>query len=231
MRSSPALLLAALITAAPAAADDGAWPTTLTVTTEGHVERAPDVADLSGGVVTTAPSAAAALAANATRMIAVVAAVRRAGIADRDIQTSGLSLQPQYRYTNGESPVLTGYQVSNTVALKVRALPDAGRLVDALVAAGANQINGPTFRVDAADAALDAARTAAVATARARAELYARAAGMHVARIRSISESGGEAPAPRPMMLAMRAKSADATPIAPGEVSLGVNVTIVFELN
>ena len=224
----PALLL---LTATPAFADDLPKATTLTVTAEGRVDRAPDVAELSGGVVTQAPTAAAALAANATRMTSVVAAVRRAGIADRDIQTSGLSLQPQYRYGDNQPPVLTGYQVSNTVALKVRALADAGRLVDALVAAGANQINGPAFRVDDSEGTLDAARRAAVATARTRAELYATAAGLHVRGIRSIVESGGEVQAPRPMMMTMRAKSADSTTVAPGEVTLAASVTIVFELD
>lgn len=222
------LLAALLLTAAPALAED-ATPTTLTVTAEGRVDRAPDIAELSGGVVTQAPTAAAALAANAGRMTSVVAAVRRAGIAERDIQTSGLNLAPQYRYTDGQAPVLTGYQVTNTVALHVRALADAGRLVDALVAAGANQINGPAFRVADADAALDAARTAAVATARARAQLYAAAAGLHVARIRSIAE-GGEAPVARPLMMMARAKVAE-TPIEPGEMSLSASVTVVFELN
>ena len=155
----PLLLAAALLSAAPAfAADEAAKPTTLTITAEGHFDRAPDIAELSGGVVSQAATAAAALSANATRMTSVIAAVRRAGIAPRDIATSVLSLQPQYRYTNGEAPVLTGYQVTNTVGLKVRNLPDAGRLVDALVAAGANQISGPSFRVDDAEGTLNAAR-------------------------------------------------------------------------
>lgn len=226
------LLAAMLLTAVPAVAADAPKPTTLTITAEGHVDRAPDIADLSGGVVTQAPTAAAALAANATRMTGVVAAIRRAGVAERDIQTSGLSLQPQYKYGDNQPPVLTGYQVANTVALKVRNLPDAGRLVDALVAAGANQISGPNFRVDDAAGTLDAARTAAVTTARARAQLYAAAAGMHVSRIASIVEGGSEAPTPRPLMMAMsRMKTADATPIAPGEVTLAATVTVVFELD
>ncbi len=216
--------------AAPAAADVPSVPT-VTVTAEGRVDRAPDIADLSGGVVTTAPTAAAAMAENATRMTAVIAAVRRAGIADRDIQTTGLGLQPQYRYDNNRPPVLTGYQASNAVALRIRKLADTGRLLDALVAVGANQINGPGFRVDAADAALDEARTQAVATARARADLYARAAGLKVRRVVSIGESGGEQP--RPMVVAMMARApklAESTPVAPGEVTLAVTVTMVFEL-
>jgi uncharacterized protein YggE len=225
------LIAALLLTAAPAFADDAPKSTTLTVTAEGHVDRAPDVAELSGGVVTQAPTAAAALAANAARMTSVVAAIRRAGIAEKDIQTSGLNLAPQYRYADGAAPMLTGYQVTNTVALKVRALADAGRLVDALVAAGANQINGPAFHVDDAEGTLDAARTAAMATARARADLYARAAGMHVARIRSIVEGGTEVPGPRPIMMMKAMAAAAPTPIAPGEVTLAASVTVVFELN
>ena len=224
------LLAVALLVAAPAVAED-ARPTTLTITAEGHVDRAPDLAELSGGVVTQAPTAAAALAANATRMTAVVAAVRRAGVAERDIATSGLTLAPQYRYGDNQPPVLTGYQVTNTVAVRTRALADAGRLVDALVAAGANQISGPAFRVEDADAALDAARTGAVAAARARATLYATAAGLHVARIRSIVEGGGDGFAPRPVMMMSRAKIADATPVEPGEVALTARVTVVFDLD
>nr|WP_295664186.1 SIMPL domain-containing protein [Polymorphobacter sp.] len=224
------LATAALLTAVPALADDHPKVPTLTVSAEGHTNRAPDVADLSGGVVTTAATAAGAMAANATQMSAVVAAVRKAGIAERDIQTSGLSLAPQYKYADNQPPVLTGYQATNSVSLRVRKLNDAGRLVDALVAAGANQISGPNFRIDAADAALDEARISAVATARARADLYAKAAGLHVKRIVSISESGGEGPVIRPMAMMMRAKGADSTPVVPGEVSLSITVNMVFEV-
>jgi len=225
-----AAMLVAVVLTPVAARAEPATPT-LTVTAEGKVARAPDIAEVSGGVVTQAPTAAAAMVANARQMTDVVAAIRRAGVADRDVQTSGLSLQPQYRYENNQPPLLTGYQATNTVSLRIRRLPDTGRLLDALVAAGANQLNGPSFRIDAADAALDEARTAAVRTARARAELYAAAAGLHVRRIVSISESGGT-PEPRPMMIRAMMKSADSaeTPVAPGEVTLAVNVTIVFEL-
>ena len=226
IRVAAAVLL--LAGAATAAAEQ--VPQTLTLSVEGKAARAPDLAEVSGGVVTLAPTAAAAMAANAARMTAVVAAVRRAGLADRDIQTSGLSLQPQYRYENNQPPALTGYQATNTVTLRIRRLPDTGRLLDALVAAGANQLSGPTFRIEAADTALDEARTAAVATGRARAELYAKAAGLHVRRIASIGESGGN-PEARPIMVrAMMKSEAAETPVAPGEVSLSISVTMVFEL-
>ncbi len=225
------LLPALLLLAAPAFAEE-VRPATLTVVAEGHVDRAPDIAELSGGVVTEAPTAAAALAANARQMTQVIAAVRRAGIAERDIQTSALSLQPQYRYADGHPPVLTGYTASNTVAIKVRKLADAGPLVDALVAAGANQVSGPSFRVEDAEGTLNAARTAAVVSARARAELYAAAAGLHVARIRSISEGVPSRAEPENMIMVSAArKFAAPTPVAPGEVTLGATVTVVFELN
>ena len=227
-----AAIVAGLTSAAAGAQTTTTVVPTLTISAEGKVLRAPDVADLSGGVVTTAPTAAAAMAENATRMTRVVAAVRKAGIAERDIQTSGLSLQPQYKYENNQPPLLTGYQATNSVSLRVRKLADTGRLLDTLVGVGANQLGGPTFRVDAADAALDEARAAAVATARARAELYAKAAGLRVKRIVSITEGGTNEPGPRPLMMvrAMKAEAADSTPVAPGEVTLGINVSLVFEL-
>ena len=229
-----AIAATALMTASMAAAQPvpPIAPTTLTVTAEGRVARAPDIAEVSGGVVTMAPTATAAMTENANRMAAVVAAVRKAGIADRDIQTSGLNLQPQYKYENNNPPVLTGYQVTNTVSLRIRKLPEAGRLLDTLVSVGANQISGPNFKVEKADAALDEARLAAVATARARAELYARASGMKLRRIASISESGGYEQGPRPMAMMMRSEKADAaSSVEPGEVALTVNVTMVFELD
>jgi uncharacterized protein YggE len=214
-------------TVAPATA-----PTTLTLNVEGRATRTPDIAEISGGVVTSAPTAAAAMAENATRMNAVVNAVRKAGIADRDIQTAGINLAPQYRYDNNQPPVLTGYQATNTVNLRVRKIADTGKLLDALVSVGANQINGPNFRVDDSESALDEARQAAVKTAKARADLYAKATGLRVRRIVTLSESGGFEPGPRPMMMKAMAMDAAAapTPVAPGEVSLTINLTVVFEL-
>ncbi len=227
-----AAVLAATVASVPAVAQMlPPPPATLTVSAEGKSLRAPDVADLSGGVVTTAPTAAGALAENAQRMSAVVAAVRKAGIAERDIQTAGISLQPQYKYAQNEAPTLTGYQASNTVSLRVRKLGDAGRLIDTLVGVAANQIAGPNFRVDDSDAALDEARVQAVAAARTRAALYAKAAGVRIKRILTISESGGYEPQPpRPMMRAMAMKAEADTPVIPGEVALTVTVTMSFEI-
>ena len=235
MSVSKFLAAAAMFAALPAGAQQtlqiAPAVTTLSVSAEARSLRAPDVVDLSGGVVTTAATAAQAMAENATRMSAVVAAVRKAGVAERDIQTAGLNLQPQYKYADNQPPLLTGYQASNTVSLRLRKLDQAGRLIDTLVGVGANTISGPNFRVDAAEAALDEARTQAIGIARSRADLYARAAGLKIKRILTISESGGEPPRPMPMMMARSMKMAAAdTPVEPGEVALSITVNVTFEM-
>lgn len=219
----------ALLAATPALAapDLGITGTRLDISASGSVNRAPDMATIGAGVVTQSSSAGGALADNAKRMTATIAALKRAGVADRDIQTASLSLEPQYRYGDNVPPVLTGYQASNRVSVRLRDLARAGSVIDALVASGANQIDGPTFGLDKPEAALDEARTQALATAKARADLYARAAGLRVKRIVQIAESETSPPVIRPM--AMMAKR-DATPIAAGEQTLGVNLAVTFEL-
>lgn len=230
-RTLAALAVSAAMTAAALAQPAPLLPTTLTVVAEGREARAPDIAEVSGGVVTAAPTAEAAMRDNAAKMAAVVAAVRGAGIAERDIQTRGIDLAPQYRYVENQPPLLTGYQASNSVALRLRRLADAGRLLDTLVRVGANQISGPVFRVENSDAVLDAARVAAMATARARGQLYAGAAALKIRRIMSIVESANYSPDPRPMATMVRMDKAEAsTPVVPGEVALSVSVTVVFEL-
>ena len=207
--------------------------TILDVSAIGRVVRAPDVATVRAGVVTQAPTAAAALAENAQRMSGVLAAVKKAGVADRDVATANVSLQPQYRYADNQPPVVTGYQATNTVSVKFRALAKAGAVLDALVQAGANQIDGPAMAIDQPDAALDAARADAVARARARAELYAKAAGLRVERIVSISESGeddgGSPQPPRPIARMALAQSAD-TVIRPGETDVTATLSVRFLL-
>lgn len=218
------LLVATPALAAPEPVITG---TRLDISATGAVDRAPDMATIGAGVVTASSSASAAMGDNAKRMTATIAALKRAGVADRDIQTASLSLQPQYRYADNQPPVLTGYQASNRVSVRLRDLAGAGAVIDALIAAGANQIDGPNFGLDKPDAALDEARTQALARAKARAELYARAAGLRVSRIVTISESEGSPPVIHPM--AMAAKR-DATPIAAGEQTLSVTLSVTFEL-
>jgi uncharacterized protein YggE len=205
--------------------------TRLDIVATGEVARVPDIATISAGVVTQATTASAALAENATRMTATVAALRRAGVAERDIQSAAISLSPQYRYGENVPPVLTGYQASNQVTIRFRDIKRAGAILDALVQAGANQINGPAFSLDKPAAALDEARTAAMALARTRADLYARAAGMTVRRIVAIAEEGEQTNQPRPMMASMALRmEKDSTPVQAGEQTLGVTVRVTFEL-
>ena len=211
---------------APTAAING---TRLDVMATGEVSRVPDIARISAGVVTSATTATAALEQNARQMSAVRQALKRAGIADRDIQTSSISLYPDYRQDQGGgNPQIAGYRASNEVTVRFRDIASAGSILDALVAQGANQINGPMLGIDKPEQALDEARVAALAAARARAELYARAAGKRVGRILSISESGGGmVPMPRMMM---QAASRASSSIEPGEQSLSVSLSVSFEL-
>lgn len=229
-------LAALALAAAPAAAQTQALPvqpingTVLDISAEGLSKRTPDLATVSAGVVTQAADAAAAMRENSARMDRVIAALKRAGIVDRDIQTSNVSLQPQYRYAQNEAPVITGYQAQNTVTVRFREIGRAGSVLDALVATGANQINGPELGLDNPAAAMDEARLDAMARAKARAELYARAAGLRVKRILAISESGGFVP-PRPMPTALRMQADVAeTKIMAGEQALNVNLQVRFEL-
>jgi hypothetical protein len=162
-------------------------------------------------------------------MSQVLAALKRAGVADRDIQTSNVSLNPEYRYPENQSPQLVGYTASNNVTVRFRDIRSSGKILDALVTVGANQINGPTLTVDKPESALDEARAKAVAIGRARAELYAHSLGLRVVRIVSVNESGGYAvPPPVPMMMA-QARKAD-TSIEAGQQKLQVNVAMTFEL-
>lgn len=213
--------------------------TLLTVNAEGKSERAPDLALFNAGVTTQGKTAAEALSANSAAMTKVIDGLKRTGIADRDIQTSNLSINPVYaeprRLPDGSveqrAPVIVGYQVNNSVSVRQRKLEDYGKVIDTLVAAGANQVNGPSFMLDQPEGALDEARTKAIKTARARADLYAKAAGLRVVRMVSINESGGYSP-PMPVMYRMAADSVAAAPapVAAGEVAMSVNVSVQFEL-
>ncbi len=205
--------------------------TKLDINATGEVTRVPDVAIISAGVVTRSTTATAAIQENADRMERVRAALKRAGIADKDIQTSNISLNPEYRYENNQPPQLTGYTASNQVSIRFRDIRNSGRILDALVSQGANQINGPNLTTDKPEGALDEARAKAATNGRARAELYALALGMRVVRLLSVSESGGYAvPPPMPVMIEARSMDAAQTKIDPGEQKLQVSLAMTFEL-
>jgi copper chaperone CopZ len=161
----------------------------------------------------------------------VRAALKRAGIQDRDIQTGSISLNPEYNYQQNQPPKLTGYQASNQLSVRFRDIGETGKILDALVSEGANQINGPSLTIDKPEAALDEARVKAIANGRARADLYARALGMRVVRLLSVSESGGYAvPPPMPMAVMAMERDSASTKIDAGEQKLQVSVSLSFEL-
>jgi uncharacterized protein YggE len=222
--------------AAPAAAQQATITqaiagTRLDINATGEVTRVPDLAVINAGVVTRSKTATGALQDAADRMQKVLAALKHAGIDDRDIQTSSVTLNAEYRYPENQPPQLTGYTASNQLTIKFHDIRSSGKILDALVAQGVNQINGPAMTIEHPEAALDEARGKAVAAGRARADLYARSLGLRVARVVAVSESGGyyaPPPAPPPVMMA-RAQSAD-TSIEPGEQKLQVSVAMTFEL-
>lgn len=205
--------------------------TRLDVSAIGEATRVPDLAIISAGVQTLQPTATAAIEENAVRMERVRAALKRAGIVDRDIQTASISLNPEYRYVENQSPVLTGYRASNNVSVKFRDLKRSGAILDALVREGANQLNGPSLTIDRPEEAYDEARIKAIAAGQRRAELYAKALGKRVIRLLSVSESGSMVPSPMPMAYARDAAMAvSKSEISAGTQDLQVTVSMSFEL-
>jgi uncharacterized protein len=232
-----ALLLGAAILPSAAAAQQTATitqsiaGTRLDIAATGEATRVPDVAVINTGVSIRSATASGAIQQTAARMARVRAALKAAGVDDRDIQTSQLSLNPEYIYANNQPPKLNGYTASNQLSVRFRDIANAGKIIDALVAEGANQINGPTLTIDKPEAALDEARAKAVATARARADLYARSLGMRVVRVVSVSESGGSFPVPPPMPMYARAQAVERdSKIDPGEQKLQVTLAVTYEL-
>ena len=204
----------------------------LNLSAYGEVKVAPDQAAINFGVVTEAPTAQEAMAQNAQQMTRVVAALRRAGIAERDIQTSGLNLSPMLDYSkDGEAPRVTGYAAQNNVTVRVRDIAGLGTVLDKLIASGANEVSGITFSREDMTATEDEARMKAVADARRRAETMAEAAGMKLGPLMALSDvpmDSGPMPMPR-MAMAAEAKMGGA-PIEAGELAVTTNVTAVYAL-
>ena len=208
---------------------------TISVTGTGRVILAPDVADLHLGVTIQRPTVKAARADAAAAMTAVIAALKGAGIADKDIQTSAISLQPQYDYsTNGSQPRLTGYYFSNSVSATVRNLDKLGDAIDGGLAAGATTLDSVVFRVDDQTKAESQARTAAMADAKAKADALASAAGVSITGVSSVSET--IAPAPYPVMYGATTDAAGAapksvsTPVQNGTNEVDVTVAVVYRI-
>jgi uncharacterized protein YggE len=197
----------------------------VTVTGEATVSVAPDIAVIRIGVGTLGKTAREASDGNGKQMTSVLAAIRSAGIADRDVQTSRLSLQPQYDQSKSGTARLLGFQVTNQVTIRIRDIDKLPSILDRAIAAGANEMSGIEFVVSEQSKLLDQARDDAVADARRKAEHYARAAGAKLGAVVTIAEDGA-APPVRPMQ-AMRATG---VPVAPGEQMLRASVTVSYEL-
>ena len=237
--ASAALIPAALggafaLAAAPAMAQtaDAAFrATTFSLAAHGETNVAPDMATITLGVQTDDMTAAGALRANGAKMNQVMAALRKAGVADRDIQTSNLNVNPQYVYEQNQPPKFNGYQVTNQVTVTVRDLSRVGQAVDATVGAGANTVSGISFGLQNPQVAEDAARMDAVKALQAKADLYAKATGYRIVRLVNLSEGGGYTPAPPMPMYAMaKRESADSTQVAGGELKVRIDVTATYEV-
>lgn len=234
MRGAALAMALSLPMAAGAWAQDGAAMAeamVITVTGEGRVDQAPDMATLSLGVTTEGATAAEALAANSAEIAKVLERLTAAGVEPRDMQTSGLSVNPNWQnYSSSDAPKIAGFIANNGVTVRIRALDGLGAVLDAAVQDGANQLNGVEFGLQEPRPAQDEARRRAVADAKARAELLAGAAGVKLGAIRSIKESLGAAE-PMPMFrMAAEAAAGAPVPVTGGEVSTAANVTIVWEI-
>ena len=222
-------LLASLLTAPALAQVPTDLPPAISVTGEATVSVAPDLAQIDAGVANDAKTAKEASDANNAAMARVFAALKAANIDARDIQTSRLSLQPQYAPNrSGPSPVV-GYRASNRVTVRIHDVSKVAGVIDTLVGAGANDIGNVAFEVSQASKLLDDAREKAVTDARRKAEIYARAAGVTLGVPLSISEGGG---APEPMFRAkaVAPMAAAPTPIAQGEETLSVSVSVTWAI-
>lgn len=199
------------------------------------VEAAPDVATVGTGVQTRAQTAQVAMQQNAAQTEKLIAALAKAGIAKKDIQTSGINLSAQYDYSNQDGqpqgPRFIGYEASNQLTVKLRDIKRVGASLDAMVAAGATNINGPAFSIDDPSPLLVQARGQALKSAKAQADFYAQAAGYRTARLVSISESNSGGQPPMPMMVrSFKADAAPVTPVEPGQVSASVTLTVQYAL-
>lgn len=238
MRLVPVLSVLMVLSAPALAQVEGtaeSKTTTLDISAEAQVKADPDMATISAGVVTNAATAEAAMKENSEKMNAIFAALKKAGIADKDRQTSGLTINPQYHYEKNKSPQITGYQANNSLNVTLRDMKNIGPVLDSLIAQGANNISGPNFSVEEPEELLNKGRKQAVEKARKRAEVYAAATGLKIGKIRSISEHSNIG-YPQPVFYARAemAKAADgmaaSTPVASGQVNMSVTVNISYEL-
>lgn len=220
------------VTTATATLAHDTTPGQLHITVQGTASATPDLARLNAGVVAQAATASQAMADQRNRMTRVMAAIRKAGIAERDIQTSGINLSPLY--TRGENrnapPRISGYQASNQVNVIVRDLTKVGAGLDALVESGANNIGQVSFGFSNQAELVEKARANAIAELKKRRDFYRDVGELKIGRLINLSEGGGHRP-PQPMMMMDRAESSKAvTPIAPGQSEVSVSLSATYEI-
>ncbi|XSC44138.1 SIMPL domain-containing protein [Bradyrhizobium sp. RDT10] len=222
------LAVAATLLAAPALAQTMP-PPAISVTGEANVSVAPDQAQIDGGVTSDAKTAREASDANNAAMGKVLLALKGAGIEEKDYQTSRLSLQPQFATPSkvSERPGIVSFRASNRVTVKIRDVTKVANVIDVLAGAGANDIGGINFTVTQASKHLDEAREKAIADARRKAEIYAKAAGVTLGEPISISEEGAPVPLHRGKMASPMAAGA---PVAQGEETLSVTVNVSWAI-
>ncbi|MEE4205229.1 MAG: SIMPL domain-containing protein [Erythrobacter sp.] len=228
------LLAAAAVPATAASVEIEAEGPVIELSVYESITAEPDIVTIGAGVTTEAPTAVEAMRQNAAEMTRVIDRIKALGVAEKDIQTTGVNLSPRYDYDrDNREQVFRGYTVSNRVSVKLREIDRTGEALDALVAAGATDISGPNFGLENDDAAKDAARERAIGRAAARARAYAATLGYDGAKVLQISEAiQGRGPAPANAMreMAMDSMKVSATPIQPGMVETGVSISITYEL-
>ncbi len=204
---------------------------TVSVTATGSVSADPDQAAISTGIQTEGETAREALSRNNAAMSKLIDGLKALGIGPKDIQTTGLNVNPRYQnYRDGRPPVINGYQAMNQVRITVRDLKRLGEILDQSVTLGANQMSGIAFDVSTAEVLRDDARKVAMANALRRATLYATAAGAEVGPVLSIAEDARMA-GPRPMVMGRAAMAAEASvPVEPGSQRLEVQVHVTYAL-
>jgi uncharacterized protein len=202
---------------------------TIVVSGTGRVAVQPDTADLRLGVTISRPTVEAARSDAAATMEAILDAIQKAGVARRDVRTAMLSVQPRYDYRDGKAPVLTGYELANSVEVTVRDLDALGSVIDGALAAGATSMDGLSFRLaDPVPAERDA-RVQAMAAARARADVLAEAAGLSIEGVSDIVEGGpARPPMPFPKAERMMMAADAATPVEAGSLEITVTVTVTY---
>lgn len=226
-----AVIMSACSAAPQAAAQNDVAARTVTVTGQGEASAAPDMAVLSIGVQSEGETASAALRENSGQMNATIKKLKDLGVADKDIRTSGLSVNPRYDYEQSRAaPPIVGYTASNTVTVRLRDLDAAGGVIDQAAQSGANSLDGISFTFADPKPLYDKARRDAVAKAKEKAELLSDAAGVGLGRLLSIEDGHAAAPPPRPLTARMETADASGVPLATGESTVTASVMLVYEI-